>query len=98
MTSSRTVRATIAVCVCAALASTFAAVACAKVSEHPFEIVAGSFSFAPSTLQAGAHSDWVTSLDFAHEESGSTYGDARNIVVNVPGGFDASDTAVPTCT
>ncbi len=76
----------------------FAGSAFAKVSEHPFEIVPGSFSFAPSTLQAGAHSDWVTSFDFAHEENGSTYGDARNIVVNVPGGFDASDTAVPTCT
>jgi hypothetical protein len=75
----------------------FAGSALAEPSEHPFEIVPGSFSFAPSTLLAGAHSDWVTSFDFAHEESGSTYNDARNIVVNVPGGFDASDTAVPTC-
>jgi hypothetical protein len=71
----------------------------AKPSEHPFEIVPGSFSFAPTSSRAGAHADWVTSLDFAHEEaSGATYNDARNIVVNVPGGFDASNTAAPTCT
>ncbi len=73
-------------------------VAQARPSEHPFEIVPGSFSFAPSTLQAGAHADWVTSFDFAHEASGSTFGDVRNIVVNIPAGFDASNTAVPTCT
>jgi hypothetical protein len=77
----------------------FVAPAAAKPSEHPFEIIPGSFSFAPTSLQAGAHADWVTSINFAHEEaSGATYNDARNIVVNVPGGFDASDTAVPTCT
>ncbi len=67
-------------------------------SEHPFEIVPGSFSFTPSSLQAGAHGDWVTSFDFAHEADGTTYNDARDIVVNLPAGFDASDTAVPTCT
>jgi hypothetical protein len=75
-----------------------AGVAWSKPSEHPFELVPGSFSFAPSDLLAGSHADWVTSLDFAHDESGATYNDARNIVVNVPGGFDASDTAAPTCT
>jgi hypothetical protein len=72
--------------------------ALAMPSEHPFEIVPGSFSFAPSSLQAGAHADWVTTLDFAHEANGATFNDARNIVVEVPRGFDASDTAVPTCT
>jgi hypothetical protein len=75
-----------------------AQVVVAEPSEHPFEFVPGSFRFAPSTLQAGAHSDWVTSFDFAHETDGRTFNDARNIVVNLPAGFDASDTAVPTCT
>ncbi len=72
-------------------------VAWAKPSGHPFEIVPGSFHFTQSTERAGAHSDWVTSFDFAHEESGATYNDARSIVVDLPAGFDASDTAVPTC-
>jgi hypothetical protein len=69
-----------------------------KPSEHPFEIVPGSFHFGPLITQAGAHADWNVSFDFAHEVSGATYNDVRNIVVNVPAGFDASNTAVPTCT
>jgi hypothetical protein len=69
----------------------------AKPSEHPFEIVPGSFRFVQSSDQAGAHSNWTTSFDFAHEAGGATYNDARSIVVNLPAGFDASDTAVPTC-
>jgi hypothetical protein len=76
----------------------FAGQAVAKPSEHPFEIVPGSFHFTPSSYQAGAHANWVTSLDFAHEPDGQTYNDVRNISVEVPAGFDASDTAVPTCT
>ncbi len=83
---------------CWALACLAPAGAGAAPNEHPFEIVPGSFSFVSGSTQAGAHSDWVTSFDFAHESSGATYNDARNIVVDVPGGFDASDTAVPTCT
>jgi hypothetical protein len=82
----------------ALLAGLLPAPAVAKPSEHPFEIVPGSFHFTPSTMQAGAHSDWVTSFDFAHEESGATYNDARTIVNELPAGFDASNTAVPTCT
>ncbi len=84
--------------VCFVLSGVFAVAARAMPSEHKFEIVPGSFHFTPSNDQAGAHSDWVTSFDFAHEESGETYNDVRNIVVNLPAGFDASDTAVPTCT
>ena len=80
------------------LALSTATVAIARPSEHPFEIVPGSFHFTPSGDQAGAHANWVTSFDFAHEESGSTFNDVRNVVVNLPAGFDASDTAVPTCT
>jgi hypothetical protein len=73
--------------------------AAAEPSEHPFEIVPGSFSFIPTADRAAAHANWITSFDFAHEEpSGSTYQDVRTVVVNLPTGFDASDTAVPTCT
>jgi len=70
----------------------------AKPSEHPFEIVPGSFSFVPSSFRAGAHADWVTSFDFAHEPDGTTLNDARSLINELPAGFDASDTAVPTCT
>ncbi len=76
----------------------FAGPTAAKPSEHRFEIVPGSFHFTPSSYQAGAHADWVTSFDFAHEPDGQTYNDVRNIAVEVPAGFDASNTAVPTCT
>jgi hypothetical protein len=73
--------------------------AAAEPSEHPFEIIPGSFRFAPTGDQAAAHDNWVTSFDFAHEEpSGHTYNDLRTIVVNLPAGFDASGIAVPTCT
>jgi hypothetical protein len=85
--------------VCAVLAYGFPGAAVAVPSEHPFEIVPGSFRFAPSGDQAAAHANWVTSFDFAHEEpSGRPYNDVRTIIVNLPTGFDASDTAVPTCT
>jgi hypothetical protein len=71
----------------------------AKPSEHQFELVPGSFRFAPSSLQAGAHADWVTSFAFEPEgETNETYNDARNIAVELPTGFNASNTAVPTCT
>ncbi len=84
----------VALAACLALAGP----ASAEPSEHPFEIAPGSFHFVPSSLGAGAHANWVTSFDFAHEAGGFTYNDARDIVVNLPTGFDASDTAVPTCT
>lgn len=71
--------------------------ASAEPSEHPFEIVPGSFSFVPSSDGAGAHANWVTSFDFAHEAGGATYNDVSNILVHLPTGFDASNTAVPTC-
>jgi hypothetical protein len=69
---------------------------------RPFEVVPGSFHFTTASGRAGAHSDWVTEFDLAHkakaETRGETYGDLRNTVVNLPAGFDASNTAVPTCT
>jgi hypothetical protein len=67
-------------------------------SEHRFEIVPGSFSFTTSTDRAGAHADWTTAFEFAPAGGGATYGDAREVIVKVPAGFDASDTAVPMCT
>src|ERR1700677_4718892 len=79
----------------------------AAPSEHPFEIVPGSFHFATgiyragkfvsSSDQAGAHSDWTTSFEFAPAGGGATDNDVHEITVKVPAGFDASDTAVPTC-
>jgi hypothetical protein len=68
--------------------------------QHPFEIVPGSFQFAPSSYQAGAHADWSVAFDFAHEQGGigATYNDARTVSVEFPPGFDASNTAAPTCT
>ena len=93
-------RLTLSLLVVSVMACVFAGIALAKPSEHPFEIIPGSFHFESSTDQAGAHGNWVTSFNFAHEESGAetTYNDARNVVVELPAGFDASDTAVPTCT
>jgi hypothetical protein len=70
--------------------------AAAEPSEHPFEIIPGSFRFETTSDQAAAHSNWVTSLNFANE-NGRTDNDVRTIVVNLPVGFTASDTAVPTC-
>jgi hypothetical protein len=75
-----------------------AAPAGGEPSKEPFEIVPGSFHFTPSTDQAAAHSDWVTSLDFVHGSNDQTHNDVRTIVVSLPAGFDASNTAVPTCT
>jgi hypothetical protein len=81
-------------CLTAALAP---AAAQAAPSTHPFEITPGSYHFTPSTLQAGAHENLTVAFDFAHEKNEKTYNDVRNIVVNLPPGFTASDTAVPTC-
>jgi hypothetical protein len=90
------------VCVCFLAAVLAPASASAIPSEHPFEIVPGSFQFTPSSDRAGAHDNWVTTFDFTHIETGAdagqTYNDDRTNVVNLPAGFDANDTAVPTCT
>jgi hypothetical protein len=69
----------------------------AQPSSEPFEIVPGSFHVTPSTTQAGAHGDLTTSFDFAHDASGKSDNDVRTISVNLPAGFTASNTAVPTC-
>ncbi len=82
--------------------------AMAKPSEHPFEIVPGSWHFAPAANsatpdpdQAGAHANWVFSFDFTHQEGGPedgvTFNDLRSVTNEFPAGFDASNTAVPTC-
>jgi hypothetical protein len=97
-TGLRLVFAACVIVVCLLVACALPVLAGAEPSEHAFEIVPGSFSFTPSTLQAGAHSDWTTSFAFEPGGEGPTYNDARNITVEVPAGFVASDTAVPTCT
>jgi hypothetical protein len=82
----------------ALVACVFAGPAMAKPSETPFEIVPGSFHLVPSTFAAGAHEDLTTSFDLAHSASGFTFNDVRNVVVNLPAGFTANNTAVRTCT
>ncbi len=89
-------------CVCSAIACVFllfAGSAGAKVSEtHPFEIKSGSFHAIPSTVQAGAHENLTTTLDFAHNNAGETFNDVRTTVLELPAGFTGNNTAVPTCT
>ncbi len=80
--------------VCLSLATT----AGAQPSEHPFELVAGSFHVQPSNAEAGAHADLTTSFDFAHESTGKTYNDVKTTIVNLPAGYLGNNTAVPTCT
>ncbi len=72
--------------------------ALAKPSSEPFEIIPNSFQFVPSSGAAAAHADWTTSFDFTHEADQQPDNDARTIVVKLPAGFDASNTAVPACT
>ncbi len=91
-------RVLLAVVASLALALFSAGAVSAEPSEHPFEIVPGSFHFTTSSRQAGAHADWTTAFEFAPEGGGPTSGDAREVIVKVPAGFDASDTAGPTCT
>ncbi len=88
----------IAVSVCVLLGCVLPIAAVAEPSEHPFEIIPGSFHFTPSGDQAAAHSNWVTTFDFAHESSDATDNDLRELVIKLPAGFNASDTAIPTCT
>jgi hypothetical protein len=78
-------------------AGVFSAVAVAKESPEPFEILPGSFHVTPSTLQAGAHEDLTTSFDLAHTASGQTANDLKDTVVNLPPGYLGNNTAVPTC-
>jgi hypothetical protein len=73
--------------------------ALAKPSEHPFEIVPGSFHVSASRSQAAAHADLTVSFDFAHEgANGPTFNDGRTTIVNLPPGFIGDKTVVPTCT
>jgi hypothetical protein len=83
---------------CCLFGCVLSSVAVAEPSVDPFEVLPESFHFVPSTLQAGAHEDLTVSFDFAHEASGRTHNDVRTITVRLPPGFDASNTAVPTCT
>lgn len=90
-------RLSLAVCAVVVATLAFCAVAYAEPSSQSFEFVPGSFQVDASTLQAGAHEDLTTNFDFAHEPNGKTHNDVRTITVNLPAGFDASNTAVPTC-
>ena len=65
--------------------------------EKPFAVEPGSFRVTPSTFQAGAHENLTTTFDFDHSVTGKTFNDLRSTVVNLPAGFTANSTAVPTC-
>jgi hypothetical protein len=97
-------RARIVGCLCllAGLGTVLAApCAFAAPSALPFAIEPGSFHIVSSTGQAGAHENLTTTFELAHTGAGSTYktdNDSRTVVVNLPAGFTASNTAVPTCT
>lgn len=67
----------------------------AKPSSEEFQIT--KFAIEPSTLQAGAHADLTTTIDFAHDAEGRTFNDLRSAVTNLPAGFAGNDTAVPAC-
>ncbi len=69
----------------------------AMPSGESFAVEPGSFHFGSSSGEAGAHANWVLSFDFDHEQNGETFNDLRTVVNEFPEGFDASDTAVPTC-
>lgn len=83
--------------VCLLAATALPAGALGMPSPKPFEIEPGSFHMTPSTSQAGAHEDLTTSFDFAHNAAGRTFNDVRTTIVNLPVGFTANSTAVPTC-
>ncbi len=82
---------------CVAACCVWPAVGVAEPSEEPFEVVPGSFLVEPSVTQAGAHEDLTTKFDFAHDPDGKTHNDVRSTVAFIPPGFNASNTAVPTC-
>ncbi len=88
----------LSVAIAGVIALAVAGSAAAKATERPFEIVPGSFHFTPGTDQAGAHENFTTTFDFAHNSSGETFNDVRNVIVNLPPGFLGSNTALPTCT
>jgi hypothetical protein len=94
----RGIGAAIASVVCAAMCLLAPQTGWAQPSTKPFEIVPGSFHITPSTSQAGAHEDLTTSFDLAHNVNGQTFNDVKSTVVNLPAGFTANNTAVPSCT
>ncbi len=85
-------------CLCVVIACAGASDAYAKVSGKPFEVISSTFHVTPSTFEAGAHENLNIGFDFAHEQNGETHNDVRTITLDLPAGFNASDTAVPTCT
>ncbi|HEY1687692.1 MAG TPA: hypothetical protein VGF95_02395 [Solirubrobacteraceae bacterium] len=87
----------LALAACLTLAIAAPLTAQALPTSQPLELIPGSFQMTASTTQAAAHENLTTAFNFAHEASGTTHDDVRTIVVNLPAGFDASNTAVPTC-
>ncbi len=74
------------------------------ISETPspgFGIAPGSFSSTLSSAQAGAHADLTASFAFdtdgSIDDGGSTEGNLKDTVVNLPVGFAGDPVATPTC-
>jgi hypothetical protein len=63
----------------------------------PFGIAPGSFLFAPSTLQAGAHPDLTTSFSFNQNGVEAPVRSVREIGVDLPAGVVGDPMAVPRC-
>ena len=62
-----------------------------------FGIASGSFSTTLSNTQAGAHADLTTSFYFNTDTNGSTEGNLKDTVVDLPVGFAGDPAATPTC-
>ncbi len=63
-----------------------------------FALKPGSFKITSSTLKAGAHEDLTTAFKLVHNGEGATDGNVKKTTVELPAGFNGSDTATPTCT
>jgi hypothetical protein len=63
-----------------------------------FTITPESFTTVPSTFQAGAHPDVVTTIKINTEPNGFPIGGTpRNLMVNLPKGLVGAPSAAPTC-
>lgn len=63
-----------------------------------FALKPGSFKISSSTLKAGAHEDLTTAFKLVHNGEGATNGNLKTTIIELPAGFNGSDTAVPACT
>ena len=85
----------------AAEMSTSTPTAISSTPSPGFGIASGSFSDTLSNTQAGAHADMMTSFSFNTDgpvtAGGSTEGQLKDTVVDLPVGFAGDPAATPTC-